>query len=99
MSGSIQQKIARISVYKLCLVGKHGNSARFFNLMGIQKGILMVHSAPAAYCLCMIKQLLGKSGFTGVDMREQSDGNIFHKIMLYTSMDMGGCFSLISLPL
>ena len=77
MAGGIQQGDIRIARSKQRLLGKDGNAACFFQAIGVQKGVPMVHPAQLADGTGAVEHGLGEGGLAGVHMSQNAQYDLF----------------------
>ena len=75
MAGGVDQGKMPVINCKAGLPRKHGNAPLPLNLVGIQRGIAMVHPARAANGPCLVQQLFRQGGFACVHMGQNACRN------------------------
>ena len=77
MAGGVQQGDGGIARRKQRLLGKDGDAARFFQAVGIQKGISVVYPSQLADSTCAVEHGLGEGGLAGVHMGQNAQYDLF----------------------
>ena len=76
MARGVQQGKIGIARREEGLLGENGNTARLFQRVGVQKGILMVHPAQLADGAGAVEQGFGKGGLAAVHMGQNADDQL-----------------------
>ena len=77
MTGGIQQGDGGIARRKQRLLGKDGDAARFFQAVGVQKGISVVYPPQLADSTGAVEHGLGEGGLAGVHMGQNAQYDLF----------------------
>ena len=80
MAGGIQQGDLRIGQAEHRLLGEDGDAPLPLHGVGIQKGVLVIHTAQLFQASGPIQQCFGQGGFTRVHMGQQTRTNSFHRV-------------------
>ena len=78
MTRRINQCIFHITVMYDCLLGKNSNPPGSFNIIIVQKSILVIHTPRSVYRTALIKQCFGKRGLACINMRKNAHNNFLH---------------------
>ena len=77
MAGGVQQGDGGIARRKQRLFGKDGDAARFFQAVGVQKGVSVVHPPQLADSTGAVEHGLGEGGLAGVYMGQNAQYDLF----------------------
>ena len=77
MAGGIQQSNGSIARRKQRLLGKDGDAARFFQAVGVQKGVSVIHPPQLADGTGAVEHGLGEGGLAGVHMGQNAQYDLF----------------------
>ena len=77
MAGGVQQGDAGVARRKQRLFGKDGDTACFFQAVGIQKGVTVIHPPQLADSSGAVEHGLGEGGLAGVHMGQNAQYDLF----------------------
>ena len=80
MSRSIQKSDPQFPLTKPGLFGENRNASGFFQFMGIQKGILIIHSSQFSDFSALVQHTFRQRGLSCIYMSQNSEDYMFHKI-------------------
>ena len=77
MAGGVQQGDSGVARRKQRLLGKDGDAARFFQAIGIQKGVSVIHPPQLTDSTGAVEHGLGEGGLAGVHMGQNAQYDLF----------------------
>ena len=78
MARGVQQGDGQVPQGELRLLGEDGDAPLPLHLVGVQKGVPVVHPAQAADGPAPVQQSLGEGGFSGVHMSQDAQDQLVH---------------------